>query len=236
MKSSPSFALLGLLIFGLTFLSCAASPKTVEEFDKYWQDLYFTEKKPEQAKTFCERWLDHETLSLQSQARACLASIAVYEQKENGFAPARAQVDAALKSDPQNFNLHLLRLNLDVYYQKDFADDLENTFNAFPDAPAEEWLPPLDAWFKMQEYPAIEQYLTLLDKRYPQNADVLGHLGMIHFFQGDMESAETLLSRGLALNPENVSLIWNLARIFEIKNENTKAKEASAKAARSCRP
>ncbi len=229
MKFSP-FALLGLLCFVLSFAACSASPQTEAEFGEYWKTLYFTEKKTEQAKTFCERWLDHETLSLQSEARICLASIAVYEDNENGFAAARAQIDAALKNDPQNFDLHVLRLNLNVYYQTDFTADLENTLSAFPNAAAAEWLPPLDAWFKMQEYAAIQSYLTLLDKRYPDNPDVLGHLGMIHFFQDDIATAETLLSRGIALSPDNASLIWNLARIYEIKNENGKAKISYEKA------
>lgn len=234
MKSLKNIFLLCCIVFGLA--QCASATMVVPQFEEHWKNLFFVEKKPEQALAFCERWLGSPETPLKVSAHVCLASLAVDNLKEQGFDAAHQHVQAALALDLQNFSLHMLQVNLHLYYNRDFTDMLQKSLAAFPEAPVEQWLDPLETWFQMQEYESISKYLLVLDQRYPQNAKVLSRLGMISLFLDRMDLAKTYLQQAIALDKTDLSAQWSLARIYEMQKQNGKAKALYEQALQNINP
>lgn len=210
------------IVFSLT--QCASSTMVVQDFEEHWKNLFFVEKKPEQAQTFCKRWLGSTDTALKVSAHVCLASLAVDKLKEQGFDTAQKEVQAALLIDPQNFMLHMLHINLNLFYKMDFTDLLQKSLAALPEASVDQWLEPLENWFQMQEYKSVNKYLLVIDQHFPKNAKVLSRLGMISLFLDRMDLAETYLQNAIALDKNDLSAQWSLARIYEMQKQNGKAK------------
>ncbi len=215
-----------LFLFCVTIclIQCATPAMVAQDFDEHWKNLFFVEKKPGEALAFCERWLGSAEPPIKVAAHVCLASLSVDNLKEQGFEAAQQHVQDALNLDPQNFSLHMLRINLNLFYNVDFTAPLQKSLAAFPDAPVDQWLAPLENWFQMQEYESISKYLLILDQRYPGDAKVQSRLGMIYLFLERMDLAEIHLQNAIALDKNDLSAQWSLARIYEMQKQYGKAK------------
>lgn len=225
-------SLLAICICLTTLLTqCSShSEKTIEDFDEHWKNLFFTETKQDEAKRFCERWTQSEDTQIQIRAHACLASIAVYTLNDQGFEVASKHIDDAMKIDPHNLMIHLLKINLDLFYDRDFETNLHQALKSLPDVNLEAWLSPLENWFQMQKYDAIKNYLLILDQYFKNQSPIQSRLGMIYLFLSDLNASENHLKSAITLDSEDISSLWSLGRVYQLKKQFTDSKNLYLKA------
>lgn len=65
--------------------------------------------------------------------------------------------------------------------------------------------------------------LAKLDENMPNDPDVCSMMAVIHIVEGKLDKAEEAINRGLVKDTVQFDLLFNLAYIYELKNELEKA-------------
>ena len=76
----------------------------------------------------------------------------------------------------------------------------------------------------LNEDQAMQTYQSILDKT-PDNFVVLNNLAYLNFQNGDLQEAEALVNRAIALQPENADTLDTLAQIYIAKGQKGEALE-----------
>lgn len=70
-----------------------------------------------------------------------------------------------------------------------------------------------------EKYPQALEQLNIYLQEFPDDVRVRAQVANIHMWQGDLESAREIILSTMELAPQNIELLWNLARIQQMNRE-----------------
>ena len=194
-----------------------------------------------EAKELCMTFVNASDLSQRVEAQKCLANAALVGHDETqiqgdhagggfiggGYAPeamdeSLVHLNIALKLAPQDLSIHQGRLHvLEVsgrYSEMVKAIDESSQIYKGSDA-LQAWLAYSSELHDLRQYQAGLDFMLVLDKRYPNQPDVLGNLGaFLDLLKRDSEAIPYLL-KAAKLAPNDPINAWDLARAYDYADQ-----------------
>lgn len=190
------------------------------------------------AKVACEAWLNAPDAGTRAEAHKCLANVdlgaagehkmRIEGDKSGGFIgsgydaePALSAIrhlDAAVKLAPQDLSIHQGRLHVlelaSMYGQMPAA--LKESVGLYKGKDAlDAWLAYPDELFGRRQFKVAEEFLLILETRYPGDHRVAGDLAAVYgMMERDVE-ALGWANKAVKLAPNDPIDTWNLARIYD---------------------
>jgi tetratricopeptide (TPR) repeat protein len=213
-------------------VTCAAQSPELSDWPKL-----LDKKDVKAARALCERFTDSKDLAQQVEAQKCLANVALYgndvvllegDNPGGGSLRQGYQLEAVdeallhlnrgLELAPQDLSIHQGRLHvLEVsgrYSEMVKALDESSAIYKGKDA--------LDAWMAysselsdLRQYEAGLAFMKVLEKRYPDNPDVLGNIGAFLSMQKKEGEAIPYLQKAADLAPKDPINAWDLGRAYD---------------------
>lgn len=222
--------------------SCAAQSGNLSD----WQKLV-DKKDCEGAKKLCAGFVSSKITAEQIEAQKCLANAALCGQgmmlvqgdnagsgvQRPSFMPAAidqslAHLNLALKLAPQDVSLHKGRLRVLEMGARfpEMIKALDESCKIYKgkDAPGT-WLGFSTELADLREYQTGLEYMRVLDKHYPNSADILGNIGGFLFWLKKPAEAIPYLQKAVVLDPKDEASAWNLARSYDLSDSPVKAEE-----------
>jgi tetratricopeptide (TPR) repeat protein len=214
-------------------LHCAAQTGNLSG----WQKLLTEKKDPDAARALCTPFENSKVVAEQVEAEKCLANVELWgadrvkmeknaegkveiydEWEPESVDAALAHLNRGLQLAPQDLSIHQGRLRiLEISRRyKEMAKALDESCTLYhgkevPDA----WLNYTSELNDRQQYQAALDLSMILDKHYPNNANIVGNIGI--FLEIMMRDAEAIpyIQRALALAPNDPIDTWDLGRAYD---------------------
>ena len=184
-----------------------------------WPQL-IADKKCAEARTLCTSYVYSSTISGRVGAQKCLANVELCEG--NNLQQALMHLDVGLRIAPLDLSVHLERLRV-LERTGDYAlmpQMMEDSCNTYKGSDA------LDAWMSIAEelmdrrqYQAGLDVTLVIDKHYPNQAQVLNYLGMFSSALGKNDQAIAYMKRAASLSPHDGDIAWETARVYDAANQ-----------------
>jgi len=223
--------LFALVLFFAAFPSAAQSRSLSD-----WPNL-LDKKDVKAARTLCEGFTDSNDLAQQVEAQKCLANVAlcgndvILLEGDNagggtlrgGFKPeavddALLHLNIGLNLVPQDLSIHQGRLHvLEVsgrYTEMVKALDESSTIYKGNDA-LEAWMAYAPELSELRQYETGVEFMKVLEKRYPDNPDVLGNIGAFLSMLKREADAIPYLQKAANLAPKDPINAWDLGRAYD---------------------
>jgi tetratricopeptide (TPR) repeat protein len=210
-----------------------------------WQKLITEKKDPDAARTLCTPFENSKIIAEQVEAEKCLANVELWgadrvkseknadgtvdiydEWEPESVDAALAHLNRGLQLAPQDLSIHQGRLHiLEISRRyKDMAKALDESCTIYhgkevPDV----WLAFTAELDDQMQYQAALDLSMILDKHYPNNADIIGNIGA--FLDIMMRDAEAIpyLQRALELAPNDPIDTWDLGRAYDYSGQINEA-------------
>ncbi|MGA2653220.1 MAG: tetratricopeptide repeat protein [Terracidiphilus sp.] len=223
-------------LFTLTLLFSAAICVAQTPSLSDWPKL-LDKKDVKAARTLCEGFTGSKDIAQQVEAQKCLANVALCGNdvvllegdntgggsiregyKHEAVDDALLHLDIGLKLAPQDLSIHQGRLHVlemsGRYSEMVKALDESSTIYKGKDA--------LDAWMAyapelmdLRQTEAGLEFMKVLEKRYPDNPDVLGNIGAFLSMLKRDADAIPYLQKAADLAPKDPINAWDLGRTYD---------------------
>ena len=239
-----------LLLIGPVLLSVAAWAQDVSP--QTWQSLLHEGKRAE-AEQLCTEWTRSSVPVEEAEGHRCLASVALggghlqLQGSEGGGGEGKAEYSAqqidsavahlnrAVQFAPQDLSIHqdrLYVLEVSGRYTA-MASALDESCQIYTGRDG------LTAWMAYPEQLSKEGQVRaalglakVLEKHFPDSAQVIGNIGAFYTMLKENEKALPYLQKAVALEPSDPIDNWNLARIYDLTGRVAQANEQYQKAMR----
>jgi tetratricopeptide (TPR) repeat protein len=204
-------------------------------------------RKVQQAKALCMTWIASSDRAIASQGHQCLASVAAGDAqsmeiegtKSGGFIgegfrgphvdEALGHLDLAIALTPDDLSIHQGRLFMLTHSGRlhDAPAALEKSLAVYqgPDA-LQAWLGYCPEFADREDFDDAVAYMRVLEKKYPNDPDVVSNIGAFLFMGKKYETALPYVKRGAELAPHDPINIWNLGRIYDRLGNNELAEKS----------
>lgn len=224
---------LAVLAIGCASLQCTAQTGNLSD----WQKLLTGKKDPDATRTLCTPFENSKVVAEQVEAEKCLANVELWgadrvkteknaagavdiydEWEPESVDAALKHLDSGLQLAPQDLSIHQGRLHILEISRRynEMAKALDESCTLYhgkevPDV----WLSYTSELNDQQQYQAALDLSIILDRHYPNNADIVGNIGA--FLEIMMRDAEAIpyLQRALALAPNDPIDTWDLGRAYD---------------------
>jgi tetratricopeptide (TPR) repeat protein len=231
---------LALTAFVFLTSNCIAQGGNLSDWPKLIES-----KDTKGATSLCSPFLQSKDPLKAVEAHKCLANVALCENSmillegddagggtirgsysSEAVDEALQHLNAALQLAPQDLSIHTGRLHLleAAGRYSDMAKALDQSCGIYQgkEAPSA-WLDYSPEFLDLRQYEAGLEFMRVLDKHYPDSADILGNIGaFLDLLKRDQE-AIPYLERAVKLAPQDAINTWDLARAYDYSNQNAAA-------------
>jgi len=222
-----------------------ATTITAADAKTQWQKLTRASETAK-AKALCTQWMTSTDAKVVSQAHQCLASLALAQAhvpelaygNRGGFIgegfggphvdEALGHLEKAMALTPNDLSVHqgLTFLLTHSGHLSDAPRALEKSLAVYHGADAlQDWLSYASELADRGAYATGVAYMRVLEKKYPDNPDVVANVGAFLFMDGKYADALPYVKRGAELAPNDPINIWNLGRIYDRLGNNELAEK-----------
>lgn len=206
----------------------------------------------DRARALCVAYVGSANHSEQVEAQKCLANVALCNREitllegndnkggviRQGYPPdaideALQHLNKGIELAPQDLSIHQGRLHIleegGRYSEMAKALDQSCAFYKGKDA-LQAWLAYSAELFDMRQFKADLELTKIIEKHYPDNADVVANIGALYSVLYRDKEALPYLERAVQLSPDDPINVWNLALEYDDLNEIKKAVDLFPKA------
>ena len=212
--------------------SCAAQSGNLSDWKKLIEKC-----DSKAAEKLCTGFVNSKIVAEQVEAQKCLANVSLCGNDivqlegddagggtiRGGYSPesvdaALVHLNLALKLAPQDITIHEGRLHLLEVAGRygDMVKALDESCTIYEGKNGVDvWLNYAPELFELRQFETGVEFMTVLDKHYPNNSDVLGNIGaFLDMMKRDSE-AIPYLKRAVALAPNDPINTWDLGRAYD---------------------
>jgi tetratricopeptide (TPR) repeat protein len=208
---------------------CRAQNQTLSD----WPSLVAA-KKCTEARKLCSEFIYSSDLPGEIDAQKCLANVSLcgdeavgIQGESGGYKPeavdeALAHLNRALKLAPQDISIHQARLHvLEISGRYDgMVTALDESCTLYKGSDAlTAWLDYFGELMDLHQYQGGLAFMQVLDRHYPNSADVLSYIAAYLTMLGRNDEAIPYLQRSVALAPKDALKTWDLARAYDTANQ-----------------
>jgi len=187
-------------------------------------------------KALCTSWGTSPDAKVAAQAQICLAQLAAHQANSLELAKgesgafigggfngphvdeALGHLDKAIALTPDDLSIHQGRLFLLTHSGRfrDAPAALRNSLAVYHGRDAlQDWLGYCQAFADHGAYDSAVEYMHVLEKKYPNDPDVISNIGAFLFMGDKYAEALPYVKRGAELAPNDPINIWNLGRAYD---------------------
>lgn len=177
-------------------------------------------KRCEDARNLCTAYVYSVDTSGRVGAQKCLAEADICAG--NNLQDALMHLNVALRMAPQDISVHMARLHT-LQKTGNFAmmpQALEESSNIYKGSDAlQSWLRISEELMDARQYSTGLDFTRVMDRHYPNQAQVLGDMGMFASAMGKNDDAIAYLKRATSLAPKDETITWEMARVYDNANQ-----------------